>query len=126
VTTLYVSSYRAWTPRFGSPVVTSLTRPKWLPEAADWPSLWPVTPRWAYFRAGPAEYERAYLAQLDRHGAKRIAEHLAGITRATGASRLVLLCWEADPGRCHRSLFSTWWLYATGEAIEEVTPCPSK
>jgi hypothetical protein len=132
VTKIVTASYRAWTPGLGQPVVTSLTRPKWLPEAADWPNLWPVTPRWSFFRAEPAEFERAYIAQLNRYGPKAIAECLAEITRQTGRpDRLVLLCWEwggADRGRdrCHRGLWAAWWLETTGEVVEEVNiPCVS-
>jgi hypothetical protein len=128
MTTLCTASYRAWRPWPGStPVVTSLTRPNWIPEAAGWPALWPVTPRWSYFRAGPEEFERRYVSQLERYGAKRIVCELALITRQTGASTLVLLCWEwggPDGGRdrCHRGIWARWWLESTGEIVEEILP----
>ena len=121
---LYTSSYAAWRPEFGAPVVTSLTTPKWLPEAATWPKLWPATPRWAYFRA--EDFDRHYVAQLERYGARQIARRLAEIARsgfAEPADRLVLLCWEFSgaPEQCHRGLFREWWLAQTGEPINEIT-----
>jgi hypothetical protein len=121
---LFTASYRAWRPEHGAPVVTSLTTPKWLPEAKSWPKLWPATPRWSYFRASNDEFNRQYLAQLERYGAEQIAARLAEIARSAFAEpieRLVLLCWETDPARCHRATFSTWWLAETGEPMTEVT-----
>jgi hypothetical protein len=128
VTTLYTASYRAWRPGLGQPVVTSLTRPKWIPEAADWPALWEAMPRWSYFRAEPAEFDRQYLGQLARYGTKHIAQRLAEITRQAGRpDRLLLLCWEwggPDGGRdrCRRGDFARWWLESTGEIVEEILP----
>jgi Protein of unknown function, DUF488 len=119
MTTLHTASYRAWTPGLGAPVRTSLGTPR-IDGAADWPRCRPITPRWSYLRASAEVYIAAYLAQLDRYGARRIAQELAAITRETGAERLVLMCFEADPERCHRSLLSAWWLEATGESITEI------
>ncbi len=97
---LITASYRTWRPGTGSPVVTSLTVPRWKPEAAAWPRCWELTPRWAYFKAEPAEFDAsAYEAPSDR---------------------LVLICWEADPARCHRSQFSSWLLETTGELVPEL------
>jgi hypothetical protein len=124
VTTLCTASYRAWRPwPCSSPVVTSLTRPKWIEEAADWPA----TPRWSYFHAEPAEFERQYIRQLEGYGIKRIAQRLGEITRQTSADRLALLCWEwggPDGGRdrCHRGIWARWWLESTGEIVEEIRP----
>jgi hypothetical protein len=121
---LFTSSYGAWRPELGAPVVTSLTTPKWLPEAASWPRLWPVTPRWSYFHASEQEFDRQYIAQLDRYGAQQIARRMTQIARsgfAEPADRLVLLCWEIQAARCHRGLFSSWWLAQTGERMTETT-----
>jgi hypothetical protein len=121
MTTLHTASYRAWRPWLGQPVVTSLQVPKWIDGAADWPQLWPACPRWSYFRS--ADFDRIYTAQLTRYGPKAIAGRLAEITRQAGRPDcLLLLCWEWEAERCHRSLFSTWWLHATGEPITEVQP----
>jgi hypothetical protein len=97
--TLHTASYRNWRQDLGAPVVTSLQVPRWLPEAEHWPRLWAASPRWAYFRAPAAEFDKAYLAQLDRHGAKQIAGLLAAIARHSGAGRLVLLCFRGRPRR---------------------------
>jgi Protein of unknown function, DUF488 len=121
---LFTSSYRAWRPGAGSPVSTSLTTPKWWPEAAEYPQLWEACPRWSYFCAEPAEFERAYLAQLERYGPQRIARRLAEIARNAymePSDRLCLLCFEADPADCHRSLFASWLLTTTGEKVTEIT-----
>jgi hypothetical protein len=121
VTFLRTSSYAAWRPEFGAPVVTSLTTPKWLPEAKTWPKLWPATPRWSYFHA--SDFDRHYIAQLERYGARQIARRLAEIARsgfAEPADRLVLMCWEVNQADCHRGVFARWWLETTGEKIEEV------
>jgi hypothetical protein len=117
---VYTASYGAWRPEHGVPVVASLTVPKWLPEASSWPRYWPVTPRWAYFYSSAEEYERAFLAQLERYGARRIARELAQIARQQDAESLALCCWESSPDRCHRGLFAAWWLVTVGERIEEV------
>jgi len=121
---LFTASYGAWRPEHGAPVVTSLTVPKWLPEAKSWPRLWPATSRWSYFRASDHDFNRQYLAQLERYGAEQIARRLAEIARsgfAEPAEALVFLCWETDPGRCHRSLWALWWHAATGQLITEIT-----
>lgn len=120
MTDLHTASYRAWTPGLGQPVVTSLTRPKWLPEAQGWPVCWLIAPTWKQFHMDPAEFERSYLERLERKGAAKIARVLHAIARETGADRLVLLCWEADWSRCHRRLWASWWLSTTGELVEEL------
>ena len=75
-------------------------------------------------RASDDEFERQYIAQLERHGPQRIAVELAGIAANAylePSQRLVLLCYETDPARCHRSQFADWWLRVTGEPIHELT-----
>jgi hypothetical protein len=120
---LYTCSWRAWRPELGQPVRTSLGKPKWLlPEAASWPLAWEITPRGEYFHASSEAFTAAYLAQLERYGARRIARRLADIAREAGAETLLLCCFEADPEQCHRGTFSAWWLLATGEPITEVQP----
>lgn len=106
----------------GSPVTISLLTPRWRPEAATWPRCWPVTPRWSYFHASDDEFDRQYVAQLDRHGPQEITRRLAQIAKTAymePSDRLVLLCWEADPDRCHRGTFARWLLQRTGELVTE-------
>jgi hypothetical protein len=95
VTILHTCSYRAWRPELGQPVRTSLGKPKWLlPEAASWPVLWEATPRSDYFDASAAEFDRRYIGQLERYGARRIARRLGEIAHQTGAGVLLLCCFR--------------------------------
>jgi hypothetical protein len=123
---LATASYGSWRPGTGSPVAISLTRPRWRPETADWPCCWLLTPRWAWFHAPAEEFDRQYLAQLERYGVQRIHAALARIAREAyeaPSERLVLCCWEAPETcetTCHRRTFAAWWLHQTGELVEEV------
>lgn len=57
-------------------------------------------------RAGRHDEMRAiYLEQLATPGAQAELETLAGLVRA--GRRVCLLCFEADPAHCHRSLIAT-------------------
>jgi hypothetical protein len=121
------ASYRTWRPGAGSPVVASLTTPRWRPEAASWPRCWALCPRWAWFHAPADEFDRQYLAQLERYGVERIHAELARIAAEAyeaPSERLVLCCFEppeaAETG-CHRRTFAAWWMRETGEKIPELT-----
>jgi Protein of unknown function, DUF488 len=119
LTQLFASSYRTYRPGMGQAVVTSLGLPKWrLAEAQGWPRCWLITPTPALFGATDEEFDREYPARLDRFGVPKIARALERIAREHQAERLVLMCFEADPARCHRSMFAQWWM-STGEVIEE-------
>jgi hypothetical protein len=78
-------------------------------------------PRWRYFKAEPAEFDREYICQLDRLGPAKIARALEAIATEAKADSLVLLCFEASgaPEDCHRGLWARWWL-ATGELVREI------
>jgi hypothetical protein len=120
---LYTASYARYRAEHGAPVVASLLVPKWIEGGKDWPRLWAATPRWSYFKAGPADFTAAYLAQLDRYGPEAIARRLAEISREAFTEpqdRLVLLCWEQSWDDCHRQLFADWLLARTGEAVTEI------
>lgn len=111
----------------GSPVVISLGTPKWLPEAKDWPRLWEACPRPSYFHAEPAEFDRRYIEQLERYGARHISKRLRCIAQTAylePSDRLCLLCWEISgaPQDCHRGLLADWILITTGEKVVEITP----
>lgn len=124
MTTILTSSFGAWRPSMGAPVVTSLTVPRWRPEAASWPRCELLTPKWSYFKAEPEEFERRYLEQLTRHGPRAIAARLAQIAAYSFAERqdtVVLLCWEALASKCHRQLAADWLLATTGEIVREAT-----
>lgn len=124
---LLTASYGSWRPGTGSPVAISLTTPRWRPEAADWPQCYELCPRWRYFHAPAAEFEAAYVAQLEGFGVQLIHAALTWIAREAyeaPSERLVLCCWEspeaAETG-CHRRQFARWWLENTGERIKEAT-----
>jgi hypothetical protein len=120
MTTLHTSSYRAFRPEMGQPLVTSLGLPRWRPESQEWPRCWLLTPSPDLFREDdPEAFTAAYLARLDRFGVRRISGLLERIAREHGADRLVLLCHEADPMVCHRSLFAAW-IESTGEQVTEL------
>jgi hypothetical protein len=117
---LWTSSYRAWRPEFGAPVVASLLLPRWIPESRDWPRIIELTPRWTYFRK-PDSAEQ-YTEQLRRYGPQRISKRLTEIAGETGEANLVILCFEIDPEQCHRWVWARYWLQATGEACDEIIP----
>lgn len=115
-------SYRAWRPGFeGLAIRASLGMPKWIGEAADWPFLPELAPRWSYFRAEPDEFEKRYLAQMEAHGARYLARRLHETGRLYRASRIVVCCFEADRDDCHRGLWADWWTRTTGEVVDEIT-----
>lgn len=120
---LFTTCYGRFNPKMGQPVVTSLGTPK-----SDVVKAWPVahllTPRWSYWKADPENFRRQYLEQLDRFGPEKIARMLQRIAEETGESRLVLLCWEADWEKCHRSMLADWLLERTGELVCEITAAP--
>lgn len=120
MTTLYTSSYRAFQPAMGTPIVISLGLPKWRPESADWDRLWMLTPRGSYFGADPDVFDKAYLDQLDRHGPQKVARALHRIAAEHESDSLVMLCHEGLSMDCHRSTFAAWWLARVGEVVTEV------
>lgn len=75
-----------------------------------------------------ADFERAYLAELEQAGAEKIDAMLSKISAQEGGQDLCLLCFEdlTKPGQvCHRSMFAAWWFEQTGEAVEELQSCDS-
>lgn len=82
------------------------------------PDLYPDG--WMFGIEDDARFNDAYRKKLDRIGVDRIAAQLERISREEGGRPLVLLCYEADPGQCHRSAFARWWFEQTGEVVEEL------
>ena len=68
------------------------------------------------------EFERRYVARLERHGVDAIRARLAELAAAHGAEGLVLLCFESvQAGQwCHRRMFASWE-HRTGEHVPELT-----
>jgi hypothetical protein len=121
---LLVSSYAAWRPEFGAPVVVSLSTPRNRPEAKTWPRLWAATPRWAWFRADEQVFEQAFLDQLDRYGKDDVMRRLQQIAAsgyAEPAETLVLCCFEADVYECHRGTFRCWLHEHGGPWAEDIS-----
>lgn len=124
---LFTASYRNWqrvSSSGAAPVVISLTVPKWLPEAKTWPRVYRLCPRWSYFHASPADFDRQYVDQLESFGVPSIRDRLHSLGRELEADALALMCWEADggPDSCHRGTFALWWLFKTGERVPDLTP----
>jgi hypothetical protein len=104
----------------GRPIRISLARPKYrtLIESDD--RLWDLTPHPSYFRSSPEEFDRLYVAQLDRVGVERLRQQF----RVLDDGRpLILLCFERNPrsgADCHRRRFAEYWQLHTGEVIPEI------
>jgi hypothetical protein len=121
VSPIFTASYREYRPEMGVAVVTSRGLPKWrLAEAEGWPHCWLLAPGHDYYDAPADEFERAYLAQLDRHGPAKIGRVLADIAREHHAESVVLLCHEIRWEDCHRILAARWITERTGELVEEL------
>lgn len=127
MTDVFTSSYLAYAPDMGLPVVCSLTRPKWpMPGGQPWTTAAAceaLTPRWEFFRKPDAGEK--FEAQLARYGPQRIAKELERIAVAHAAPSLVLLCWETDWGtteapKCHRLRVARYMLEETGWLIREL------
>jgi len=72
-----------------------------------------------------AAFEQSYLFGLEEIGVDRIADLLTKISAEEGSMPLALLCYEADPADCHRSMFAHWWFEQTGQVVEELQRCGS-
>lgn len=115
--TMATCSFADYRPEMGKPIRISLGRPKYrtLIESDD--RLWALTPRSDYFHAAPEEFDRRYVAQLDRVGVERLREQFEAFD---DGQPLILLCFERNGADCHRRLFSQWWLEQTGEHVPEL------
>jgi len=85
------------------------------------PDLYPDS--WMFSIEDDDRFNEVYRKKLDRLGVDRIAEGLERISREEGGRPLVLLCYERQPGQCHRSAFSSWWFDKTGQEVPELKNC---
>jgi uncharacterized protein YeaO (DUF488 family) len=110
------SSYRDYRPSMGRPVVVSLSVPRWMPQARQWARLEAATPRGWYFHASDEEFEREYMAQIERHR----DEIIEALRELEAEGPVTLLCHESkDPETCHRRQLAAAWQRWTGEQIQE-------
>jgi Protein of unknown function, DUF488 len=76
------------------------------------------------------EFDKAYVAGLEKIGVERIAEALRRLSYEQGGKPLILLCYEdVHAGEdCHRRMFADWWKQQTGQEVLEPVPSiiPSK
>lgn len=122
-------SYSQYRPEMGLAVRASLGGPKWwdppIPRAQ---TFLEIAPGRSYFRAGWAEFEEKYIAQLDRFGVEYIVRKFNQIGDAAGVpigGVLVVLCFEKvtswESKKCHRAMFRHWWARETGEVAPELS-----
>jgi hypothetical protein len=122
---LFTASFRSFRRSHGLPVVIALQLPKWRDDCRDWPACHLLSPRWSYFYAPDAEFDRQYVAQLERFGFPRVKAVLERIAREHDADRLALICHEARREECHRALTARWLAAGLGESVDEVdAPAP--
>jgi hypothetical protein len=104
----------------GRPIRISLARPRYRTSIESDDRLWDLTPRPSYFRAPLEEFDRRYIAQLDRVGVKSLREQF----RVLDDGRpLILLCFERNVrsgADCHRRRFAEYWELHTGEIIPQI------
>jgi Protein of unknown function, DUF488 len=72
-----------------------------------------------------ARFEKVYRVKLERIGVEKIAALLRSLSDEEGGRPLALLCYEANPAECHRSMFSRWWRERTGQRVEELDSWPA-
>lgn len=77
--------------------------------------------RGSFGLADPQAFDEAYRQGLEELGLDRILGKLARISQEAGSLPLVLLCFEALPGDCHRGLLAAW-LREHGVEIRELAP----
>ena len=85
------------------------------------PDLYPDG--WMFGIKDDDRFNEAYRRKMDTLGVDRIAAQLARISQEEDGQPLCLLCYEADPARCHRSVLAAWWTEQTGQVIEELHRC---
>jgi Active DUF488-N3 subclade len=123
---LATASFRSFHAGMGQPVSIALVPPKWRDDCKDWPVCFLLCPRWSYFNADEAEFDRQYLAQLDRFGVAKIRAMLQQIAADHHAETLVLICHEADRENCHRKLAAQRLEQHCGIEVPEVAGMPTQ
>ncbi len=117
IVTSYYSAYR---PEMGVPVrITLGAPPSWFKH--PWEEARMLAPPPRVFRLkDDEEFRRKYRHHLYRVTPERIGQRLEEIASRHPGERLVLLCFEANPAECHRSMFAEWWMEQTGQRVVEL------
>lgn len=124
-TDLATCSFADYRPEMGRPIRISLARPKYRTSIESDDRLSALTPHPSYFRASPEEFDRRYLAQLDRVGVERLRRQFQALD---DGRPLILLCFEWHPSSgadCHRRRFAEYWELHTGQIIPEIGGRPA-
>jgi len=103
------------------PVRASLGSPKFWPEAKALPYIAELAPAGLFHLDDTAEFERRYLARLDRIGVDRLAARFADVYAEYQRS-LALCCFEPAGQPCHRRLWAAWHEEHTGQSVPELEP----
>lgn len=123
--TLFTNRYQEFRPPQGVPVRITRGAPRFKLPYSLAHSVRELAPRKEYFSRPLPEFKVAYRGDLDRLGARKVADVLRPIAEAEQDHRLVLLCFEdlADPAQwCHRRVFAGWWKDNTGDEVRELGP----
>jgi Protein of unknown function, DUF488 len=104
------------------PVQISRGTPKWTPPYRYRVARLLAPSRETFEIRSDEDFEAAYLRELEEAGVERIGALLRKFSDEAGGRPLVLLCFERDPGQCHRATFGGWWESRTGEKVEELRP----
>ena len=118
---LATSSWKQYRPGMGVPVRITLGKPRFK-VGFEYEEIRLLAPTPAIFRLkSDADFEREYLAHLDRIGAERLRDAFDAVSGKHRGRRLVLLCYESvvDGEVCHRRMFAQWWEQQTGQDVPE-------
>jgi hypothetical protein len=104
------------------PVRTSVGKPRFWPDAKDFPYIGALTPFGLTKIGDEEEFTGKYVARLEKAGVDELRETFDAIDEMY-QKPLALLCFEdltKEGLWCHRRIFATWWLEQTGETVPEI------
>jgi hypothetical protein len=118
INALATARYTSWAPWMGTPIATSIGKPKWMPGIEQ---LRPAVP-FGVFGEYDTEfaYRVAYEALLDK-GSAALHRELVRLSAKYPGERLVLLCWcdiTKAGNFCHRRMLADWLATKDVEAPE--------
>jgi hypothetical protein len=101
------------------PVRISVGAARFVPGARRFPAIEELIPRGLLDVEDAREFTRRYRQRLEEQGVARIQARFDELHREFACRPLVLLCFEADRGKCHRGDFAGWWEDKTGVLVPE-------